>query len=75
MRKGVGEIRKGVGEMRKGVGERRRGAGEWISVSPVHPLCYGTTFLRLTPSFQHRSSTRPNTIADEHHSGINGFLE
>ena len=28
--------------MRKGVGERRRGAGEWISVPPVHPLCYGT---------------------------------
>ena len=42
--------------MRKGVGERRRGAGEWVSVPPVHPLCYGTAFLRLTPSFQHRSS-------------------
>ena len=23
---------------------------------PVHPLCYGTAFLRPTPSFQHRSS-------------------
>ena len=37
-------------------GERRRGAGEWISIPPAHPLYYGTAFLRLTPSFQHRSS-------------------
>ena len=37
--------------MRKGVGERRRGAREWISVPPVHPFCYGTAFLRLTPSY------------------------
>ena len=37
--------------MRKGVGERRRGAGEWISVTPFHPLCYGTAILRLTPSY------------------------
>jgi hypothetical protein len=42
--------------MRKEVGERRGGTGEWLSVPPVHPLCYGTAFLRLTPSFQHRSS-------------------
>jgi hypothetical protein len=49
--------KRGKGEMRrKGVGERRRGAGEWISIPPFHPLCYGTAFLRPTPSFQHRSS-------------------
>jgi hypothetical protein len=55
-KRGKGERWSEVGEMRKGVGERRRGAGEWVSVPPVHPLCYGTAFLRLTPSFQHRSS-------------------
>jgi hypothetical protein len=55
-KRGKGERWSKVGEMRKGVRERRRGAGEWISIPPVHPLCYGTMFLRLTPSFQHKSS-------------------
>ena len=52
-----GGEKRGKGEMRrKGVGERRRGVGEWISIPPVHPLCYGTAFLWPTPSLQHRSS-------------------
>ena len=72
-KRGKGERWSEVGEMRKGVGERRRGAGEWISVPPVHPLCYGTAspfprpFLPVslypvhslseTPLNRHRQST------------------
>jgi hypothetical protein len=45
-----GGEKRGKGEM------RRKGVGERISIPPFHPLCYGTAFLRPTPSFQHRSS-------------------
>ena len=39
-------------EKRGGRKEKRGGKMD----KPVHPLCYGTAFLWLTPSFQHRSS-------------------
>ena len=42
----------GRNEKRGGRKEKRGGKMD----KPVHPLCYGTAFLWLTPSFQHRSS-------------------
>ena len=50
------------GRNEKRVGEKRRGAGEWISVHPVHPLCYGTAF-SLRPLLLHLlfSPSRPSS--------------
>ena len=36
-----GRTKREGGKVKRG---RRRGAGEWISLPPVHPLCYGSVF-------------------------------
>jgi hypothetical protein len=61
--------RSGRNEKRGGRKEKRGGRIQFSLVVSTLPV--RASFVRLMKTV---SATRPNTIADEHHSGISGFL-
>ena len=61
--------RGGRNEKRGGRKEKRGGRIQFSLVVSTLPV--RASFVRLMKTV---SATRPNTIADEHHSGISGFL-
>jgi hypothetical protein len=49
------KVKRGGRNEKRGGRKEKRG-GRMDKRTPCPPLCYGTAILRLTPSFQHRSS-------------------